>query len=1210
MAVSLAQFVENLTASGLMSADEVVALRAKHPSDDAQSFAQELIRSGRLTKYQTAAVYQGKTRGLVLGEYVVLDKLGEGGMGVVLKAQHRRMKRLVAVKILPAAQLKSPEAVKRFYHEVEAAARLSHPNIVTAHDAGECQGIHYLAMEFVDGQDLASLVNRHGPLPVAQAVDCILQAARGLQYAHGKGVIHRDIKPANLLLDREGTLKILDMGLAHITTAGGDEATGDERLTQSGQVMGTCDYMAPEQAENTRRADHRADIYSLGCTLYRLLTSRPPFTGETAIQVLMAHIQQPIPSLSSARADVSAKLEAVFQRMLAKRLEDRYQSMGEVVEALEAVRSADGPSGDEPSSDQAIKSFFQSLEASRKTTPVGRHTSLASATAQAPPALVPQETLTHQIEYPTTTDFGRKRLLQRLHNRRLLIPLGCTAVMLIAVILGLVLRGDKAKEFPVAEKSGKMSVSQKATAEDARWKPGPAEDVWPGLVPRPAVLPGVKRWQVEAVMPRSAFGEKGLCYSPDGRLLACSADRAIRIYRTDDWQLQQIFFHDACRIAFSPKGRWLASAGQSEDKTIHLWDIAAGRAGPVLKGHTTDIISIAWSPDGTQLLSGGGWGDGTLRLWSREGACLRTWESGLGRVSSVAWSPDGRLLACGGAGNQSGKASLRIWTTHAEPGPSLEVAGESQTRCVAWSPDGRHFAAATGSSLTPGTVFLWETSSWKRIKTFEKISRTVDLRWSPDSKRVALVGQGQEAYVVSLDDTVPQKMALWNPGANYTCLAWHPKRQQIAVGSDFGVMECWDVAQGRHGSFLGDCCTSSIDAVPSPDRKWLAVFNRDGAEIRICSSERRPVERLTSGNIGILSVAWNADSTRLAYGLRDGTIRFWSREENDSKPGLNTHSGPVLSLAWSPRGNLLVSGGEDRVVRLWQMDRLASANLVQRHSGSIAQVLWSPDGSQFASRSGAPGDTKVCLWKADGTAGATIDGPKEGVWGIAWSPDSTRLAVSGKGGTVFFHSPTDGSLAGRIATPFPEIFSSQWSPDGKWLAVAGKDPKGGGNLIGFWKPDGTRGPQHHAAPGAGMIQWSPNSRLLIRSSGQSQECGVLSPTETSMVSKLSGHDSFCHGVCWDSDSRQVLTVSWDRTLRRWDAQTGEQLSTTLFLPKGESAYFTTGGRLETTSREAEKHLVYVVEQADGEIRPFTPTEFAQKYGWKNDPAKAQAGLRP
>ena len=338
MVLVLEQFVRNLRESRLIPAEEVAslqkALQASKTPHTVEDVAKLLVQSGKLTEYQAATISQGRPQSLILGEYVLLDILGKGGMGVVFRARHRLMDRVVALKTLPAAAIK-PDTVQRFYREVKAAARLSHPNIVTAYDAGEHAGTHYLVMEYVVGRDLAAIVKEKGPLPLRQAIDYVQQAARGLEYAHKHGVVHRDVKPSNLLLDQEGVVKILDMGLARLNEnlAGAPEAM---ELTGTGQILGTVDYMSPEQAEDVRSADHRSDIYSLGCTLFYLLTRRPVYGGETIVKRILAHRDEPIPSVMELRPDCPETLDAAIQRMLAKRPEDRPQSMAEIIVALES----------------------------------------------------------------------------------------------------------------------------------------------------------------------------------------------------------------------------------------------------------------------------------------------------------------------------------------------------------------------------------------------------------------------------------------------------------------------------------------------------------------------------------------------------------------------------------------------------------------------------------------------------------------------------------------------------------------------------------------------------------------------------------------------------------------------------------------------------------------------------------------------------------
>src|SRR5262249_54497444 len=324
-----------------------------HQAADGEAVAQRLIAAGKLTPFQAEAVHTRQFEGLVIGNYEVLDRLGAGGMGTVYKARHRRMKRVVAIKVLSPAVGQSDKFVQRFQREVEAVARLSHPNIVMAHDADEAEVGHFLVMEFVNGRDLATEVQQRGPLPVREAVECVVQAARALDYAHRQGIIHRDIKPANLLRDVSGVVKVADLGLARFHDTLGRSPEEQRALTQARTVMGTVDFMPPEQALGLTNIDHRAGIYSLGCTLHYLLIGRPPYQGPTMMATLLKHREAPIPSLCAARDEGPATLDQAFQRMVAKKPEERFASRAEVVRTLEAAALVLGPKPpDKPSAPQ------------------------------------------------------------------------------------------------------------------------------------------------------------------------------------------------------------------------------------------------------------------------------------------------------------------------------------------------------------------------------------------------------------------------------------------------------------------------------------------------------------------------------------------------------------------------------------------------------------------------------------------------------------------------------------------------------------------------------------------------------------------------------------------------------------------------------------------------------------------------------------------
>ena len=280
-----------------------------------------------------------------IGGYQVIELAGVGGMGVVYKAQHPKLKRLVAIKLLPVHRWTGPAAVARFEREMEVIGALDHPNIVRASDAGDEAGMHFLVMDFVDGFDLSRLVRRTGPLPIADACEIIRQAAQGLAHVHEAGLVHRDIKPSNVMVTRDGRVKILDLGLAML---GEQYLEGEDNLTTIGQLMGTLDYMAPEQAADSHQVDARADVYSLGATLFQLVTGQAPYGGSrynSLLKKVLALANAPVPSAKTMRSELPAELEEIIGKCLAKDPNQRFATVDDVAVALATFAAgADLPS--------------------------------------------------------------------------------------------------------------------------------------------------------------------------------------------------------------------------------------------------------------------------------------------------------------------------------------------------------------------------------------------------------------------------------------------------------------------------------------------------------------------------------------------------------------------------------------------------------------------------------------------------------------------------------------------------------------------------------------------------------------------------------------------------------------------------------------------------------------------------------------------------
>lgn len=373
--VPVGKFLELAGKSNLAPADalkqaieELKELNSGQLPEDSGEVGGFLIDRGLLTPWQVEKLLELRHRGFFLGKHKLLGHLGTGGMSTVYLAEHTHLKRRDAIKVLPSQRVEDSSYLERFYREAFALTQLDHPNIVRVYDIGSdsstgsgAREVHFIVMEYIEGQDLQRLVDATGVMPYATAANYIAQAADGLAHAHAAGLIHRDIKPANLLVNPKGVIKILDMGLAKFEED--DEKKASLTVANDENVMGTADYLAPEQALDSHTVDSRADIYSLGCTLYFLLTGHPPFPDGTLPQRLMMHQTKEPPAITKDRPDCPPELIAIVKKMMAKRTKDRYQSAGEVRDALSAWLVAQGESaGAGGSSDRLAQLIAQAAK--------------------------------------------------------------------------------------------------------------------------------------------------------------------------------------------------------------------------------------------------------------------------------------------------------------------------------------------------------------------------------------------------------------------------------------------------------------------------------------------------------------------------------------------------------------------------------------------------------------------------------------------------------------------------------------------------------------------------------------------------------------------------------------------------------------------------------------------------------------------------------
>lgn len=1133
-------------------------------------------------------------------EYELLAEIGHGGMGTVYRALHTHLNRIVALKVLPPERLADPQAVARFRQEMRVVGQLDHPHIVRAFDAGQHESTHYLVLEFADGIDLSTLAQRIGPLPIADACELVRQAAEGLEYAHRRQLVHRDIKPSNLLLTLDGQLKILDFGLALLW---GDQKPHEE-LTSTGQVMGTVDYMAPEQIQDTHGVDIRADLYSLGCTLFKLLTGSAPFSGpqyRTSYQKMQGHVQDASAPIGQLRPDVPETLAALVARLLSKDPAARFATPGELAQALAPFAGgADLPGLAQRAADPAAP----------PATPVAlTQTSLSSAAETDPNAHSPASTPTVLAPAPTAPS-----------RRRWLTVAAAAALMLLGVVIYLqtgegtvevtinepdakieidgrepklvvdapggkltitvpagrrellvskpgfeaetqrfrLVRGGKVSLEVVLKPLGELvqaapavvkpkPADEPATASptnEAPWPLGPVDGVLPGLLPRPTAIPGIPAWQVETVAPRGVV--KHVQWNAAGtRLAVIDLSKYLRIYRFRDEKLELE------SLTLMPKDRILhtfAWAPQGELLAICTGSTVTNTGSfLVLNCASGQLTTLQDDSRSTDALT---WNPNSKEIAVIDGRKLRF--LGLDGTSStspecldapgysVSWQPGGDKIVV-----IDEKALLKVVNRAGQVQYqfALKAIQGSPGNNACWNADGTTFAC-----MEPLKTHVWEA-------TFRDPPRTLDRAGHGSLSQIQIAFlPGAEVVVGAFDglefwhwrDSERQYLAAprTRVGRTDSHVALHPSGTLLARTSD-GVIDLWKMGEND-------------------------PFETVGVLSTVCDAEFAP------------------DSAQLATCQHDFTVRFWKRDGR--RAGVVAGRHPVDDLSWLPSGQQVLATGKYTDASLVDVRRQTaqpvSLQANHRHemnpAAPLVAIIHEDRPALFDLQAGS---------RTSLGPGGFSDGH------FAWSPDGKQLALAGRDDKAIrvIDVETQAELW-RGPELKSRVLSIDWSPDGKSILIFGLGQNGHEIVV--------------LEAGGGQIRWQrepPNRYFAMSFSRDGRQ--VLGVWETEMHSfdaatgdlrKSVVRDThkeidrfFPERMNWSRDGRQfVLSGAGAAGLFQvWNAARLEPEWVGLPVSPTKSVAFTAAGQMIDPEPDAEQLVVWVVPREDGTLELLSRPEF-------------------
>jgi WD40 repeat protein len=931
--------------------------------------------------------------------YRILGLVGQGGMGAVYRAEHRRMDRLVALKVINPGLLRNTGTASRFQQEVHTAAKLDHPNIVRAHDADQAGDLHFLVMEFVEGTNLAEVVAQRGPLPVAEACEYARQVALGLQHAHERGMVHRDIKPHNLMLTPSGVVKILDFGLARFArqeeTLSQEESLSSSSLTAAGSVMGTADYVAPEQASDARSADIRSDIYSLGCTLFHLLAGHPPFPEGSTTQKFEHHARTELP----IPKDWPEALKTVLRKMTAKKPQDRYASPAEVALALEPltrvpkkakrrwvwvaaaalVLLAGGITATVmtlrvPTDKGEVVVMVDDDALELTAQKGGKIVRIRDPRTGQTWAVDTENYLLTALDHPDglsiqLQDRGEVTLKRKEGGKVVIItgpPDGPPRERLR--LLRMTDPVELAKWPNVADGLKQAGIPKEARAYIGRGDP---DNVPPELV---AVL-GDTRF-------RCSGGPGTMAFTPDGKQLAVADDREeIRFLDVQTGRLvRQVTSPHAPRdrMAFSPDGKSLVGTGAGG--RLSVIDAETGRLLWQLKDASLAQVDFAFSPDSK-----------TLYLSSTRSPRIKGYETATGKLTDPGWAEtEKRTFARSPLGtavvsvNVQGVAYLRDLTND-RPARRL---GEHAIRAV-FSPDGKTFAVVwSGPELRDRYVTLFSPTGEALHNLSATLSATADdaVAFTPDGETLVAYSRGDNGVLVTR----------------------------------------WNVADGKQvrSATLFGGVASDFQLTLSPDGQTLARRYLESFQVELFDTEsgKPRVERSGMG-ASISALAFSSDGKLLASSDRYQT-RLWDLAT--AREIAMWSECPYHRLTFSPDGKWL-AGASNAAIAIHRVLDGKRVQMLDPRTNQIESIAFSPDSSQLA----ATGGDSVRVWRVpDGKELRLLSYPNK-VHCVLFSPDGAKLLATGDAGITVWETAT--GLEVKHFLKDETFYLLEWLPDGKTL---------------------------------------------------------------------------------------------------------------------------------------------------------------------------------